>query len=80
MHILYFLDAYSFAYEKDITCIFNNNKCTPNADLKNQEFCITYKGELVLATTDIKSRETGDCYKANNINVNIYGYSQSLFS
>jgi len=73
-------DAYSFAYEKDVTCIFNNNKCTPNADLRNQEFCITYKGELVLATTDIKSRETGDCYKANSINSNIYGYSQYLYS
>jgi len=73
-------DAYTFAYEKDITCIFNNNKCTPNVDLKNQEFCVTYKGELVLATADIKSRETGDCYKANNINANIYGYSQSLYS
>eukprot|EP00833_Pecoramyces_ruminatium_P001014 jgi/Orpsp1_1/1175046/evm.model.c7180000052415.1 len=51
-------DSYSFAYEKDVTCIFANNKCTPNADLKNQEFCITYKGELVLAKTDIKNRET----------------------
>jgi len=73
-------EAYTFAYEKDITCIFNNNKCIPNVDLKNQEFCVTYKGELVLATTDIKSRETGDCYKATNINSNIYGYSQSLYS
>ena len=72
-------DAYSFAYTKDIICIFANNKCTPNADLKNQEFCITYKGELVLAKQDIKNRETGECYKANSITSNIYGYSQYLY-
>jgi len=73
-------DSYSFAYDKDITCIFANNKCTPNADLKNQEFCITYKGELALATADIKNRETGECYKASTISSNIYGYSQYLYS
>jgi len=72
-------DVFSFAYEKDIICIFANNKCTPNADLKNQEFCITYKGEIVLATTDIKNRETGECYRAGNINNYIYGYSQHLY-
>eukprot|EP00833_Pecoramyces_ruminatium_P002734 jgi/Orpsp1_1/1176766/evm.model.c7180000058915.1 len=73
-------DAYSFAYEKDITCIFANNKCTPNADMKSQEFCITYKGELVLATTDIKNRETGECYRASSISSTIYGYSQYLYN
>jgi len=73
-------DVYSFAYEKDITCGFVNNKCTPNADLNAREFCITYKGEIVLATTDIKNRETGECYRANSMNSNIYGFSQSLYS
>ncbi|KAL6631435.1 scaffoldin [Neocallimastix sp. 'constans'] len=72
-------DVFTFAYDKDIICIFANNKCTPNADLKNQEFCITYKGEIVLATTDIKNRETGECYRAGNINNYIYGYSQHLY-
>ncbi|ORX42351.1 scaffoldin [Piromyces finnis] len=72
--------SYSFAYEKDIICIFANNKCTPNADLKNQEFCITYKGELALAEADIKNRETGECYKASSLSSTIYGYSQSLYS
>jgi len=72
-------DVYTFAYEKDVICIFANNKCTPNADLKNQEFCITYKGEIVLATTDIKNRETGECYRAGTINNYIYGYSQHLY-
>ena len=72
-------DAYSFAYDKDVTCIFANNKCTPNADLKNKEFCVTYKGELVLAKNDIKNRETGECYKASTIGSNIYGYSQYLY-
>jgi len=73
-------DSYSFAYEKDIICIFANNKCTPNADLNGREFCITYKGELVLAAQDIKNRETGDCYKASGINSNIYGYNQYLYN
>jgi len=73
-------DSYSFAYEKDITCIFANNKCTPNADLNSREFCITYKGELVLAAQDIKNRETGDCYRASNINNNIYGFNQYLYN
>ncbi|ORX52658.1 scaffoldin [Anaeromyces robustus] len=72
-------DAYQFAYEKDIVCIFANNKCTPNADLNAREFCITYKGELVLAASDIKNRETGDCYKASSINNYIYGYNQYLY-
>jgi len=73
-------DAYSFAYAKDITCIFTNNKCTPNADLTNREFCVTYKGELVLAKQDIKNRETGECYKASSITNTIYGYSQYLYN
>jgi len=74
-------NAYSFVYDKGITCIFSDNKCTPNADMKNHEFCITYKGEIVLATTNIKSRETGECYRAPNIDSYIYGFSkQHLYS
>eukprot|EP00833_Pecoramyces_ruminatium_P004338 jgi/Orpsp1_1/1178370/evm.model.c7180000065017.1 len=72
-------DSYVFPYEKDITCIYSNNKCIPNSDLKGREFCITYKGELVLASTDIKSRETGDCYKSNSIVSYIFGYSQFFY-
>jgi len=73
-------DVYSFAYDKDIICKFANNKCTPNADMKSQEFCITYKGEIVLATTDIKNRETGECYRASSMNSEIYGYSRYLYT
>jgi len=73
-------DSYGFPYENDIICIYSNNKCIPKTDLKDQEFCITYKGELVLASTSIKSHETGDCYKSNNINNVIYGYSQYLYA
>ena len=73
-------DSYSFAYPNDIICIFANNKCAPNADLKNQEFCITYKGELVLAKQDINNCETGECYKATRITNSIYGYSQYLYN
>ncbi|ORX44739.1 scaffoldin [Piromyces finnis] len=72
-------DSYSFAYEKDIICIFSNNKCTPNADLNGREFCITYKGEIALAAHDIKNRETGECYKASSISNYIYGYNQYLY-
>jgi len=72
-------ELYTFPYDKDIICIYNNNKCTPNSDLEGKEFCITYKGELVLASTDIKSRETGDCYKSNSIISYIYGYSQFFY-
>jgi len=72
-------DVFTFAYEKDILCIFSNNKCTPNSDMKDQEFCITYKGEIALTITDIKNRETGECYRANSINNYIYGYSQHLY-
>ncbi|KAG4085849.1 hypothetical protein H8356DRAFT_963727, partial [Neocallimastix lanati (nom. inval.)] len=68
-------DVYTFAYKNNVICIFANNKCTPNADLKNQEFCITYKGEIVLAATDIKNRETGECYRSKSINSYLYGYS-----
>lgn len=72
-------ESYFFPYEEDIKCIYNNNKCTPNTDLNGREFCITYKGELVLASTDIKSRESGDCYKSNNIISYIFGSSQYLY-
>jgi hypothetical protein len=72
---------YSFVYDKDIICIFKDNKCTPNADMKKNEFCITYKGELVLAQSSIKNRETGECYLSEGINSYIYGYgfSQHLY-
>jgi len=72
---------YSFANDRDIICIFKDNKCTPNADMKNNEFCVTYKGELVLAQSSIKNRETGDCYLSESINSFIYGYgfSQHLY-
>jgi len=72
-------DSYSFAYEKDIICIFANNKCTPNADLNGREFCITYKGEICLAANDIKNRETGECYRASSVGNSIYGYNQYLY-
>ncbi|ORX80480.1 scaffoldin [Anaeromyces robustus] len=73
-------DSYSFAYENDITCIYANNKCTPKSDIKNMEFCITYKGELALVVNDIKSRETGECFKADTITSKIYGLSQYMYS
>jgi len=72
--------SFTFAYDKDIICIFDNNKCTPNADMNNREFCITYKGEIALVRKSIKNRETGECFKAPNINNSIYGYGQSLYS
>jgi len=73
-------DSYSFAYDSDVICIYANNKCTPRSDIKNMEFCITYKGELCLVTNDIKSRETGECYKADTITSKIYGLSQYMYS
>jgi len=75
------LDKYSFAYSKDIICIHDedSNKCTPKYDLEKREFCITYKGELALTTKDIKSRESGECYKSSDIDTNIYGYSDYLY-
>jgi len=70
---------YLYAYDKDTICIYKDNQCTPNADLKSKEFCITYKGELVLTKTDIKNRETGECYKAPSMTSEIYGYGQYLY-
>jgi len=72
-------DSYNFAYENEVICIYSNNKCTPRADIKNMEFCITYKGELCLVTNDIKSRETGECYKADTISSKVYGLSQYMY-
>jgi len=72
-------DSYNFAYENEVICIYSNNKCTPRADVKNMEFCITYKGELCLVTNDIKSRETGECYKADTISSKVYGLSQYMY-
>jgi len=70
-------DTFTFAYDKDISCIYTKNQCTPNADLNGKEFCITYKGEIAVATTNIKNRETGECYKANSLTSKTYGYSSS---
>jgi len=72
-------DSYTFAYDSDVICIYSNNKCTPRSDIKSKEFCITYKGELALVANDIKSRETGECYKADTINSKIYGLSQYMY-
>jgi len=72
-------DSYNFAYENEVICIYSNNKCTPRADVKNMEFCITYKGEICLVTNDIKSRETGECYKADTISSRVYGLSQYMY-
>jgi len=73
---------YFFEYDdpkRDIHCIYEDSKCTPNADMKKHEFCITYKGELILTQTPLKNRETGECYRADTINTNIYGFSKHLY-
>ncbi|OUM63188.1 hypothetical protein PIROE2DRAFT_10348, partial [Piromyces sp. E2] len=70
---------FSFPYNKDIICIYENNQCTPKYDLIKQEFCITYMGELVLATRNILSRESAPCYRSKDIDTNIYGYSEYLY-
>ena len=74
-------EKYFFAYDRgrDIRCIFEDNKCTPNGDMKKHEFCVTYKGELILAPTGLKNRETGECYRAESINTYIYGFSRHLY-
>jgi len=72
-------NAYTFAYDKDVLCAYSNNKCIPNTDLKSTEFCVTSAGELVIAASDIEAKKTGDCYKANNINNEIFGYSANLY-
>ncbi|OUM68988.1 scaffoldin [Piromyces sp. E2] len=70
-------DRYSFM--RDITCIYSNDRCTPNANMNDQNVCITYKGELVLTSDEIISHETGNCYKSNDIDTDIYGYSNNLY-
>ena len=45
--------------------------------MTKNEFCVTYKGELVLAQSSIKNCETGDCYLSESINSYIYGYGSS---
>jgi len=71
-------NKYSLAYETDVICIYDDHhhQCIPNANIGRRQFCITYKGELVLAKTEIKSRESGECYKADTINTRIYAYSE----
>jgi len=71
--------TFSFPYSRDIVCIYDNNSCTPKYDMEKREFCITYLGELVLATRDIPSRETAPCYRSKDIDSNIYGFSQYLY-
>jgi len=71
---------YLFAYDKDIICIYKNNQCTPNTDLMKREFCVTYRGELVLAKSDINNRESGECTKASSMSSEIYGYGQYLYT
>ncbi|ORX45813.1 hypothetical protein BCR36DRAFT_585567 [Piromyces finnis] len=70
---------FSFPYTKDIICIYGGNHCTPKYDLVKQEFCITYKGELVLTSGNIPSRESALCYRSNSIDTNIYGHSEFLY-
>jgi len=70
---------FSFPYQKDILCIYEDNECTPKYDLIKQEFCITYMGEIALTTGDILSRESAPCYKSTNIDTNIYGLSDYLY-
>ncbi|ORX79675.1 hypothetical protein BCR32DRAFT_294287 [Anaeromyces robustus] len=72
-------NTFSFAYDKDVLCAYANNKCVPNTDLKNTEFCVTSAGELVIAATDIEAKKTGDCYKSTTINNEIFGYSSNLY-
>ncbi|KAL6622068.1 scaffoldin [Neocallimastix sp. 'constans'] len=72
-------DCYSFI--KDIICIYSNtNKCIPNSNMNGQNVCITYKGELVITSSEIQSHESGTCYKSKDIHTNIYGYSRNLYT
>jgi len=52
---------------KDITCIYSKYKCTPNSNMNGQNVCITYKGELVITSSEIQSHESGTCYKSKDI-------------
>lgn len=72
---------YTFIYEKEIICVYSDddNMCTPNADIKENEFCITYKGELVLISQNTKAKEKGSCLKANSITDVVYGSSKYLY-
>lgn len=72
-------NAYTFAYDKDVLCNYSNNKCVPQTDLKNTEFCVTSSGELVIAAGDIEAKKTGECYKSSTINNEIFGYSTNLY-
>ncbi|OUM63760.1 hypothetical protein PIROE2DRAFT_9622 [Piromyces sp. E2] len=72
-------DKYSFPYEKDIICIYDNNRCTPKYDLHSNELCITYKGELALVFQKIIGYETGPCFKSPSIVSPIYGISQYFY-
>jgi len=71
---------YVFAYDKDIICIYKNNQCTPNTDLNEREFCVTYRGELVLAKSTINNRESGECSKGSSMTPETYGYGKYLYT
>ncbi|ORX87465.1 scaffoldin [Anaeromyces robustus] len=77
--IKYDISTDKYFFMKDIICIYNNEKCTPNSNMNNQNICITYKGELVLTSSEINSYESGTCYKASDISTSIYGYSNNLY-
>ncbi|OUM63187.1 hypothetical protein PIROE2DRAFT_10347 [Piromyces sp. E2] len=70
---------FSFPYQKDILCIYDDNKCTPKYDMIKQEFCITYMGEIALITDDVLSRESVPCYKSTDVDNYIYGLSNYLY-
>jgi len=72
-------NKYSFPYEKNIICIYKNNRCTPKYDLNSNELCITYKGELALVYQEIIGYETGPCFKASSISSPIYGISNYFY-
>ena len=73
-------DTYSFPYNKDIICIYNDRRqCIPKYDLNTNEFCITYKGELALVDKPIVAFETGGCYKSVDVNTKVYGLSNYFY-
>ncbi|ORX80489.1 hypothetical protein BCR32DRAFT_293827 [Anaeromyces robustus] len=66
-------DKYIFPYSKDIICIYKPSRCIPKYDLNNNEFCITYKGELALVSDNILALESGNCFRSSTISSTIYG-------
>lgn len=76
-------NAFAFAYEKDTLCQFGNSGssagCTPSTDMVDTEFCVTSSGELVVVVGDIEAKKSGQCFKSNNINTEIFGYYSHLY-